>query len=641
MLKNDFVTLIKRLILLYGVLTLCRILFYVVNIGDIGAVPWGELWGIIEGSLIFDTVSILYANIPFIILSLLPLRLRERGWYQSVLFYLFAVVNSIVVVLNFADTIYFHYAKKRITSEEFHFASNNNNIQIALKSMLENWYMVLLAAGFIAGMIWCYKRIKYHPTKLSRWFTYYPVSLLTLALVAALTLVAIRGGFDRSTRPITMSNAMQYTSGANKSSMILSNPFCIIRTLGKKPFVARKYMSQEDVETLFSPVHTPANSLQSIGKRNIVIFTLESFSREHSVLLNPGLYDQGEAYMPFLDSLMLHSYTFADAFASGRKSIDAPASILASIPSYERPFILLPQAVSTINGLPKILAENGYTTSYFCGSQRNSMGFVAFAKSSGVDLFFTREDFESKKGTDHYDKFWGIWDEPFMQFMGETLTELKEPFFANITTLTSHHPYVIPEEYKDILPMGRTKAHRPIAYTDMAIRRFFDYAKQQSWYNNTIFVFVADHVSVETFAPKTATPLGNAHIIMAMYTPDGAIKGIDTLPAQQADIMPTLLGLIGNKRPYFAFGTDVMNEQSKKRIAVNCTGGTYQIMTDSIVLMFNPERESVESVFMRSDSLQINNIYNPEDLYQQQVLTELKARVQSYGQRVEERNFLP
>lgn len=666
-LKNDATTLVLRLALLYLLWFLCRIVFYLQNAADIGTLTWSEVPELLHGAWMFDTASILYINALFILLSLLPLRLRERKWYQQMLFWLYTVTNSLALLINTADGIYFHYARKRFTSDELSYLHNNDNTgTVLLRGIGENWYIVLWFALLIFGMIWCYRRIKPMSTRIHNPWGYLGVNLAILAVGVGFVLGGIRGGFSRQTRPITLSNATLYTASNLKANLILSNPFCVLRTLGNKALVYEKFFDQATLDSLYSPYHYPSATCDTaapssstskgsdiattdqttneatiapvLGKRNIVLFILESFSSEHSALLNPDLYPDGNGFTPFLDSLMRNGYYFTNAFANGRKSIEALPSVLSSIPSYETPFVLLPQAVAPIKALPKILHNEGYATSFFNGSSRGSMGFGAYATQAGIENYYSREDYERAHGTDDFDGYWGIWDEPFLQYMGLTLNSTPQPFFASVFTLTSHHPFVVPDQYKEELPAGKTKVHKGVAYTDLAIRHFMEAASKQPWYNNTIFVFVADHVSSETFAPKTLTPTGNSHIICLLYTPDGALKGADTRVTQQIDLMPTLLGLVGYDRPYFAFGRDVLRENDHPAMAVNRMGENYQAITDSLVLFFDGHKTL--SAYTRADTLQKHNIAVQTTPALEQVERDLKARLQQYYQHVEKSDYL-
>ena len=585
-LKNDATTLLLRLALLYILWFLCRIVFYLQNAGLVGPLEWNEIPGLLRGAGMFDTASILYVNALFILLSLLPFRFRETRRYQRILCWLYTVTNALALIVNSADGIYFHYARKRFTSDELSYLHNNDNTgTVVLKGLAENWYIVLWCALLIAAMVWVYRRIKAMPTRIENRWAYFGINLAVLAVAIGLVMGGIRGGFSRQTRPITLSNATLYTASNLKANLILSNPFCLIRTLGNKAIVYEKFFDQAT-----------------------------------------------------LDSLMREGYYFTNAFANGHKSIEALPSILSSIPSYETPFVLLPQAVAPMDALPKILHDEGYGTSFFNGSARGSMGFGAYASQAGIQHYYSREDYEQAQGTGDFDGYWGIWDEPFLQYMARQLNTMPQPFFASVFTLTSHHPFVVPEQYRNTLPAGKTKVHKGVAYNDLAIRRFMETASQESWYDHTIFVFVADHVSSETFAPKTLTPTGNSHIICLLYTPDGAIKGSDARVTQQIDLMPTLLGLTGYAKPYFAFGRDVLREIDRAAMAGNMTGENYQAITDSLVLFFDGHK--TVSAYARTDTLQRHDIASERTSYLEQVERDLKARLQQYYQHVEKSDYL-
>lgn len=640
LLRNDATVLILRLAVLYFIWFLCRIVFYWQNSAAIGSIAWSEAPGLLHGSLVFDTVSILYVNALFILLSLLPFRFRERGGYQKMLFWIYGITNSLALIVNISDGVYFHYAQKRFTADELSYISNNDNsLAIIFRALAENWYIVLWALAAILLMLWLYRRIGYAPTRISNKWGYFGVSFALLLAGAALVVGGIRGGYSRSVRPITLSNATLYTRSNLKANLILSNPFGMLRTLENKSIVYEKFFDQATLDAIYTPYHYPKPGMApTLGRRNVVLFILESFSSEHSGLLNPDLYPDGRGYTPFLDSLMREGYFFTNAFANGRKSIDALPSLFSSIPSYQTPFVLMPQSLSHMESLPWILAQQGYSTSFFNGSARGSMGFGAYASLAGVQDYYSREDYEKARGKADFDGYWGIWDEPFLQYMQQTLSAKPEPFFAAVFTLTSHHPFVVPAQYDSVLPAGKTKVHKGVAYTDLALRRFFEAASGEPWFDNTIFVFVGDHVSSETFAPKTLTPTGNSHIISFIYTPDGVIRGMDANATQQIDVMPTVLGLLGYEKPYFAFGRDVLNEPERMAMAVNAMGGAYQAITDSLVLFFDGRRTL--SAYGRQDTLQRNDISADRTPYLERVERELKARLQQYYQHVEQSSYV-
>ena len=128
--------LVRRIVLLYVVLMLCRVAFWIYNAAQLGPLTRSELGDLFTGALRFDTVSVVYADGLFILLSLLPLHLRERTWYRHMLRIYYVAVNSLAVVaVNLADAVYFRYTQKRFTADEIFFADNDNSLQLAGKFM--------------------------------------------------------------------------------------------------------------------------------------------------------------------------------------------------------------------------------------------------------------------------------------------------------------------------------------------------------------------------------------------------------------------------------------------------------------------------------------------------------------------------
>ena len=631
LLHTPLALLVWRIVLLYAVLMLCRTAFYLYNAAVLGPLTWAEAWPLLAGALKFDTASVVYADGVFILLSLLPLPLRERRWYRAVLFWYYVAVNAVLVVAtNLADTVYFRYTQKRFTADEIFFADNDNSLQLVGKFMAENWYLVLLWIALTALLAWGYRRRVREESIFSRGWAYYIGNTVIFAAAAGLSVAGMRGGMTRMTRPITLSNATLYTPDSGKANLILSNPFCILRTIGSAGSVKyKKHFAPEELARRFTPVHQPADSAAvNLAGRNVVVFIMESMSAEHSAYLCPEVYADREVkgFTPFLDSLMQNGLVFKRMYANGTRSIQAMPSVLGSIPSFRTPFVLMPQSLGESRQLPAMLADKGYATLFFCGSEHGSMGFGAYARSAGVERLVSREDYEARHGTGDFDGYWGIWDEPFLQFMGEELAATPEPFFATLFTLSSHHPFVVPEQYAATLPDGYTRIHKGVAYDDQAFRRFFHRFGGEEWFRRTIFVFVADHVSSEKFAEKTRSYPGNMHIVGFIHTPDGALQGEVREVTQQLDIMPTVLGLTGNTEPYFAFGRDVLNEPQRPRWSVSYDG-KFRALTDDGAVVLDDSGSEVQEC--------------PTTPAADSLTQSFRALIQQYYSHIERKSYTP
>ena len=598
-----------------------------------------------QGGLVFDTSAIFVTNIPYIVLMLLPLHLKERRAYQQTCRWLFVVVNSVALAVNLMDTVYFRFTLRRTTTTVFSEFSNEGNLgSIFVTETLHHWYLVVLFVLLVWAMYRCCRTTTLRSDDLS-WWRYDGAMLLSLLLLAPFIVAGIRGGFSTAVRPITISNANQYTDRPTEAALVLNTPFSLYRTIGKAVFVVPNYYDDKTLETIYSPVHQPLTSQRSslTSKKNVVVLIVESFGREYIGALNRTLDDSRyRGYTPFVDSLIAHSVTFKYSYSNGRKSIDGMPSILIGIPMFVEPFFLTPASLNHVSGIASLLAPEGYHTAFFHGAQRGSMGFQAFARATGFQQYYGREDFESDKrfdGDDTFDGTWAIWDEPFLQYFATKMSEMHEPFMTAVFTASSHHPFVIPEKYRERFPEEGIVMHKCIRYTDMSLSRFFQTASRQPWFNNTIFVLTNDHPNMSDHL-EYQTDLGSFSSPIIIYEPgnDQRTPEMQDKIAQQTDILPTLMGMLGYQKPYVAFGIDLLNTPAEDTWAVNYLNGIYQYVKHGHVLQFDGRQS--KAVYALTDSLMQNNLL---DRYprRQQMERELKAIIQQYMARMTQDRLQP
>ena len=599
---------------------------------------------VLQGALVFDTAAILVTNIPYVVLMLLPLHWKETNLWHRICQTVFVTVNTFALVINLADAVYFPYTLRRTTTTVFGEFQNENNISsILLTESLHHWYLFILTALMVWALWHFYASPRLNWKRLS-WWRYDLTTLLSLAAIAPFVVAGIRGGFATAVRPITISNANQYVDRTTDAALVLNTPFAIYRTIGKDLLVVPDYFdSEEELETIFSPIHRRENSELSAPHKNVVVLIVESFGREYIGALNEHLENgQYRGYTPCIDSLVSRSITFRYSFCNGRKSIDGMPSILSSIPMFVEPFFLTPASMNHVTGIAGLLREKGYQTAFFHGAQRGSMGFMAFARAIGFQQYYGREDYEADKrfdGNADFDGMWAIWDEPFLQYYCTKMSEMKEPFMTAVFTATSHHPYAVPEKYKDVFPEEGIEIHKCIRYTDMALGRFFSEASRQPWFNNTIFVLTSDHTN-QSDHDYYQTDIGGFCSPIIIFEPGNTDRQpeIQEKIAQQIDILPTVMGMLNYDKPYFGFGIDLLNTPADSTWAVNYLNGIYQYVKHGHVMQFDGQH--VKAVYALTDSLMQNNLAG--QLPQQpQMERELKAIIQQYMERMTEDRLLP
>ena len=634
--------MVWNLLLVFIVYQIARLEYYLENTSYLHYSA--DVW---KGGLMFDISAIFCTNSVYILLMLFPLHWKETPIYHRFCKCLFMVVNSLAMAVNLADSVYFQYTMRRTTTTVFNEFSNEGNLVGVFGTELVNhWYLVLLFVLTIYFFWRCY--VTPHPSPLTsdNAWRYVAVNLCSLLLVAPLVVAGIRGGFTTAVRPITISNAKQYVSRPVDAALVLNTPFSLYRTIGKDVFEVPNYFaSQQELEAVYNPVHQPLTSHPSplTSKKNVVVLIVESFGREYIGALNKTL-DQGryQGYTPCIDSLIAKSVTFSHSYCNGRKSIDGMPSILSSIPMFVEPFFLTTASMNHVSGIASLLAGEGYHTAFFHGAQRGSMGFMAFARSTGFQQYYGREDYNDDQrfgGDNDFDGMWAIWDEPFLQYYAQKMSEMKEPFMTAVFTASSHHPYVIPEQYQDVYPEEGLAIHKCIRYTDMALGRFFQTASRQPWFCNTIFVLTSDHTNLSDH-DYYQTDLGGFCSPIIIYEPGNAERQpeIQDKIAQQIDILPTVMGMLHYPKPYFGFGIDVLNTPAEDTWAVNYLNGTYQYVKAGHVLQFDGQR--TKAVYALTDSLMQHNLLGrfPQ---QQQMEREVKAIIQQYMQRMTKDRLQP
>ena len=651
LLLTPLATTIYNLMLVYVVYFLARVLYLLLNYSYFAVdMTYSHLLELFMGGLVFDTSAILITNSLYIFLMLLPWHGKETRLYQQVCKGVFLCINGLALFVNCCDAVYFRFTMRRTTTTIFSEFSNEGNIlSIFFQELVNHFYLV-----FIFGVIiWALYKF-YRSTRLRQrhyvWWQYDVAMLLSLLFVAPFTVAGIRGGFTTAVRPITISNANQYADHPIEAALVLNTPFSLYRTIGKDVFVVPDYFNPEDLEVIYSPIHQPdivtndsVDSDTTFVKKNVVILIVESFGREYIGALNRSL-DGGryKGYTPFVDSLIARSVTFTHSYCNGRKSIDGMPSILSSIPMFVEPFFLTPASMNHVSGIARLLGDEGYETAFFHGAQRGSMGFQAFANATGFKAYYGREDFnaDSRFGNDDdFDGTWAIWDEPFLQYYGAKMSEMKEPFMTAVFTASSHHPYVVPEKYQDVYPEEGLIIHKCIRYTDMAIRKFFERVSHEPWFHNTIFVLTSDHTNLSDHA-YYQTDLGGFCSPIIIYEPgnQSRIPEIQDKIAQQIDILPTVMGMLHYPRPYFAFGIDLFNTPPEETWAVNYLNGIYQYVKKEHVLQFDGEKTI--GIYALSDSLMQNNLNGqlPDQPWMEQ---DLKAIIQQYMSRMVEDRLTP
>ena len=539
------------------------------------------LWAMVYG-LRFDLSAILLSNLLFLLAAFFIGIGSVRGRGINVILFLFIVSNAVFILLNFIDTAYFPFVQRRLHSDSLLFITGDKGWEILNLLPVFLWQYGLLWLLF--GLV-CFVFYKISESIFNDWraeskalspfrFKSFVAGIIGWLLVI---LVGVRGGWQL--RPLQVINASEM-AGVDLAPAVLNSTFSLLKTLNKKALHAVEYQQKGPLRLCNQGLQSVDSTPDMFQGKNVVVLIVESLSKQYISFFN------GRSATPFLDSLMEESIVFTNAFANARESVQGIPAIMASIPSWmDEAFIFSAYANNKINALPGILSAEGYHTSFFHGAATGTMGFNSFCQSAGISVYSGKEDYPFADRD--FDGHWGIWDHAYLPWMASRLSEFPQPFFSSVLTLNSHHPFRIPDVFKNQFKRKGHPVLSSISYADHALRLFFLEAKKQPWYDNTLFVITADHTGPNTDVLKTR--MDDYRIPLLFFQPQNKICRLDSTIVNQVDIMPTILSLLGHEKPLFSVGQNMFSAKCKPH-AINYNAGVFYYADERWFFMHNGEK---------------------------------------------------
>ncbi len=535
----------------------------------------------------FD-LSALAATTGLFILSLVW---TERRWVRAIWFTSCYLLNTALIILNFVDSELINFTARRFTKSSFFlFGDANTNNLVAPYIGMTIFTIFILSFYAVYSIKTYYVQLKKNSITKK--------VILSLSIIITGVLFS-RGGLQ--VKPLTFVDAKVFESSF-ANNFVLNSTFTLIKSLGRSSFERIHYFDNQKMLSLLNDQTLPSQIVSGQQKKmNVVIVIVESLSKEFTEVRNP------EA-TPYFNKLKARAVSFEKAYANGRRSIEGIAALMSGIPALmEEPFINSEFSSNQVIGLGTLLEANNYHTSFFHGAKNGSMHFDQFMKSIGVRHYFGKTEYGR---TEEDDGTWGIYDEPFMQWMCQKLNTFRAPFFTSVFTLSSHHPYRIPDQYKIKFSEHSGKPNatmlNSIQYTDYAIEQFMACAEKQAWYHDTLFVFTADHTGSELsinsdFESRFKVPLvffhPNADVLKTLK-PDYFVQHID--------VLPTLLETLGISQKNVNYLARSLWKSGPKVIALYADG-KYQLVGE--VQKHEEQLKAIQQYF--SEGLYDNRLYYP------------------------------
>jgi phosphoglycerol transferase MdoB-like AlkP superfamily enzyme len=542
------------------------------------AMHWDRLaevddwWKMLVIGIRMDTILLCQLlAIPTAVYLLLPGRL----WRERIVAIWFAIVAAILVHMelstpnfiaeydNRPDRIYYEYL--RYPKEVF-------------TTLFKTYPFQLLIIAIIVGLVGFYshrltlkqmQRVKQWPW-LSR--------ALVLPIVVALLFIGARSTFGH--RPANLSTAA-FSNNHLANELAVNSTYTLLTAIymSQKEVDAtkmygpmawsevqsrvRKYMQQPKENftdpTLPSLHRQPTDPKQR--PHNLVIFVLESLGADFVGSLG------GLPLTPYIDKLSTEGIWFTDLYATGTRTVRGLEAIVTGFPPTAAPSVLkLPASQRNFYTLGQLLKNSGYSTDFIYGGVSNFDNMGKFFLENGFDRVIEQKDFVSPAflGT------WGVADDDLVakaheSFLAHTNANKDKPFFALLLSTTNHVPFEFPEGRIQLHEQPAATRNNAVKYTDYAVGKLFEMARQSPYWENTVFLVVADH---------DARVFGADLVPVERFRVPGLIigPGISQITyskvASQIDLGPTLLGLLGVDTMHPMIGRNLLADSTDEGRAI-------------------------------------------------------------------------
>lgn len=613
---NIYAYLTLKWLLACGVLAAAQVVFYLFNTRIFHVDGLSEWAGVLWGNIVFGLATVATFLAPYYLMMLLPFKFRWKRWYRIVAEVLYIVGVLMILIPRGANTAYYQYTYRLLSDEIFSYLGISGQMgSLAPHFAVDYWYAWVMPLAI--ALLFLLANCRLHFGERNKYNKHLANDLFALGVGLVALCIMGRGGIVHMLQP---EDAGRWCQPKN-SALVSNDAYNIVRTLFKPDLEEKEYMTAEEAKAVFEPIYVglPKNTDDTVETplRNVVLIVVESLGQEFMGCYNTQ--SDAETRTPFLDSLARHCMLY-DGRSNGKKSIEGITAINTGIPNLMSiPLTNSSYSGDDFSGLPAVLRKHGYHTAFFHGSYNGVMDFDKTCEKIGFDEYLGMDEYNADKMAKEsdYDGVWGIFDEPFLQYTVRKIGTYREPFFAEVFTVTSHHPFPIPEEHKGEFAEGRHPILKCVEYMDYSLRRFFEEAQKQPWYDSTLFIITGDH-SGHGLTREYNDYDGWYRIPMMVYDPQHQVGKRSNRIVQQIDLYPTLVDWLGIPEERFVcFGQSVEQVPNGRQVYY---GNGYHVMVSN-----NKENPTQHNITV---------IMGNKTIGEQDDIKYLKALIQQYNLRI-------
>ena len=523
-----------------------------------------------------------YAVIGFgavTLLVLLPFRFaHHRAWMNFWTWASFVLLALFLFVL-LADIVYFGFVHRHVGPE---ITALGGDVGLMMDMAFGGYaWVIVLYLAVCVGLFFLWRRLFRHTdSEVGRFLPRIAILLGALIGIAVL----MRGGLGD--KPLDVVDAFVGSRPA-AAYLSLNGPFAMSRALvNSKRISADFFPWKQAVELTQAQLLAPgerfaagddyplvrARSTNDKRKPNVVVLMLESWDAIHNDLLRRDMGLQPYDVTPNFNALARQGLLFTHFYANGERSMDGLAALIAGIPTLPgTAYIGMGMEQNRMGYLGHMAQQEGYETIFLQSSKRASFHVDSIAAMAGFPRYIGAEDVpatgHSRNVTER-----GAWDHDTFQEANRLFAQAKKPFVGFVFTASTHLPFQSPGKRWSKYPPDSSE-HRflnSLYYADWALGEFIAAAKKSGYYDNTIFILTADHVS--GFAGK-ASDIPSLHHVPLLVVAPGLKPGINARTGGQVDVIPTLAQLAGWRSPQASIGHSLLDTRANLGRGTLCVRG--------------------------------------------------------------------
>jgi len=569
--------------------TLMRLVLFLTYRDDFRSLGFLQIFESFAVGLRFDVSMVAMAvGIPLLLLLMLPFRWAHHVYWQRLWGWFIFLTLLLMLFMMASDTIYFGAVHRHVGAE---IGTINSDMSSMVMLAISQYSAALFLFGLVAvagALFWRY--LTHHiPVAPKR------IWMRLISILVGLLLLVILGRGGISGKPISVGEAF-FSNSLPQGYLALNGAFAIARALNDSAPPPKVFMPQEEAnnrthnflvgkEVPFDnrdyPLYQRAHAKTTASsKPNIVVLMLESWGAIHIDAMRKQMNLPPLGVTPNFDKLAKQGRLYTHFYANGQRSIQGAAAVLAGMPTLPgMPFLGEGLEQDQLSFLGELAQAQGYETFFLQSSDRGSLRFDAIAARAGFSTYLGNEDIpelhEHKKAA----STWGTWDHNTLQEASKRFASAHKPFLGYVFTSTSHIPWLIPDSRWKKYNGGKDldKALNAIYYADWALGELIASAKKAGYYDNTIFVLLADHTS--EFVEHVDDAPNLFHIPLLIVGP-GIKNGIDERIGSQFDIMPTIMDVAAWSADYAGLGRSLLdNNRLDERAALGVRDNAITLIT--------------------------------------------------------------